>query len=77
MYFSKKTIYFLIRIYKAVAEVTECHSGSEKGSLGHKTRLPSRNIKLIENIRKTSINGTNLCGMHTEQMTKALRFKRG
>ena len=29
-YLSKKTIYLLFRIYKAVAEVTECHSGSEK-----------------------------------------------
>lgn len=44
---SKKTIYLLIRIYKAVADVTECHSGFEKGSLGHKTGLPSHNIKLI------------------------------
>jgi len=44
----------LIRIYKAVAEVTECHSGSEKGSFGHKTGLPSHNIKLIENVRKTT-----------------------
>lgn len=29
-YLSKKTIYLLFRIYKAVAEVTECHSGSGK-----------------------------------------------
>ncbi len=36
-----------------MAEVTKCHSGSEKGSLGHKTGLPSHNIKLIENVRKT------------------------
>lgn len=42
-----------VRIYKAVAEVTECHSGSEKGSLGHKTGLPSHDIKLIGNVRKT------------------------
>lgn len=52
-FLSKKTIYLLIRIYKAVAEVTECHSGSEKGSLVHKTELPNHNITLIENVRET------------------------
>jgi len=36
-----------------VVEVTECHSGSEKGSLVHRTGLPNLNIKLIENARKT------------------------
>lgn len=33
-YLSKKTIYLLFRIYKAVAEVTECDSGSEKWQSG-------------------------------------------
>lgn len=45
---SKNTFLFVIRIYKAVAEVTECHSGFGKGSLGHKTGLPNHNIELIE-----------------------------
>lgn len=43
----------IIRIYKAVAGVTECHSGSEKGSLANKTGLHSHNIKLVELVRKT------------------------
>lgn len=35
------------------------------------------NVKLEKCKKKQHINGTNLRGMHTEQMTKALRFKRG
>lgn len=58
---SKKTIYLLIRIYKAVAEVTECHSGSEQGSFRRKTGLPSHNIKLIEIVRKIKVEMVQTC----------------
>lgn len=36
-----------------MAEVTKCHSGFEKGSLVHQTRIPNHNIKLKKkNARK-------------------------